>query len=244
MFIELRSGEPVEAPRLQIIGALARVQGLQQVAWAEVLNDDDAIGGALIDLAESGGWWVLLLDDLHHVPASAADRLLALLARYARRSRWIVTSRTAPQSAELRPQVLHLGGLEEQALRERRGVVPASCLKRGTGGARAGSPWGLADDGHQVWLPDGSSRSLSDRLQLWHILVCLYEHGGEASKEALVCAVWELSDHHPLRHDNRLQVAIRKVRKLVEVDASKPELLVTTADGYALVGTVRRARLG
>jgi hypothetical protein len=41
-------------------------------------------------------------------------------------------------------------------------------------------------------------------------------------------------DYHPLRHDNRLRLAVRKLRSL----APAP-LLETTEDGYAIAGRLR-----
>lgn len=135
-----------------------------------------------------------------------------------------------------------------RALRKHRGLVPSASLSSWSPHAppepcdqeRPG--WGLADDERRVWLPSGRSLSLRERPQLWSILVALHEHGGAATKEQLVHALWNESEYHPLHHDNRLQVAVRKLRKLIEDEPSRPARLVTTADGYTLVGRVRRTR--
>ena len=79
VLIDIRPGQPVEDARLQIIRVLARAQGIERVDWHEVLHDDESAGGALIDLAESGGFWIVL-DDLHHIGQEAASSLLLLLA--------------------------------------------------------------------------------------------------------------------------------------------------------------------
>ena len=47
--------------------------------------------------------------------------------------------------------------------------------------------------------------------------------------EQLVRDVWDV-DYHPLRHDNRLQSAIRKLRMLLD----DPSRIETREDGYAL----------
>lgn len=59
-----------------------------------------------------------------------------------------------------------------------------------------------------------------------------------ATKEALVAAAWPGDVYHPLRHDNRLQVAIRDLRKLVEDEPARPVRIVTTPNGYALASAL------
>lgn len=134
-----------------------------------------------------------------------------------------------------------------EALRERRGIAPSTSLSSWAA-HKPPEPrfheepgWGLADDERRVWLPNGSCFSLVERPQLWSILVALHERGGTATKEQLVQALWNEAEYHPLHHDNRLQVAVRKLRKLIEDEPSRPTRLVTTEDGYTLVGRVRRA---
>ena len=51
--------------------------------------------------------------------------------------------------------------------------------------------------------------------------------------------MWKERAYHPLRHDNRLQAAVRKLRVQIEDDPAHPARFVTTADGYALAGIVR-----
>jgi DNA-binding winged helix-turn-helix (wHTH) protein len=53
------------------------------------------------------------------------------------------------------------------------------------------------------------------------------------SKERLVRAVWK-KDYHPLRDDNRLHVAIARLRALLSDDPRSPSKLVTEEDGYRL----------
>jgi hypothetical protein len=107
------------------------------------------------------------------------------------------------------------------------------------------APW------RDTWLFDDRTRSLHRaglppvRLQtsplLWTLLETL-ARSGEADKERLVMAGWGLPDYHPLRDDNRLQVAIRKLRGLLEDDPSAPVHLLTTGPGYALSGRLRLLR--
>ena len=77
-------------------------------------------------------------------------------------------------------------------------------------------------------LPDGRAVDVSRKPIALKILTTLFEGGGAASKEALAASVWGVADYHPLRDDKRLQVAISRLRTLLEDDA----ILETTEDGY------------
>ena len=131
-------------------------------------------------------------------------------------------------------------------LLEHRGVLPAQVLRSSVGQESTGRvvpwqpEWGLADEGCRVWRSDGSMVSLADRPQLWNILVSLYHQGGAATKEQLVQDIWHESEYHPLHHDHRLHVAVRKLRQQIEAWPSTPSFLLTTPHGYALTGLVRR----
>ena len=56
--------------------------------------------------------------------------------------------------------------------------------------------------------------------------------------------MWKVRDYNRLRDDKRMQVAVHKLRALLEDDVEAPSRLVTTADGYAFGGRdpVRRWR--
>ena len=103
--------------------------------------------------------------------------------------------------------------------------------------------WGIDEPRASVWLEDGQEIALAKTPLLLRVLVVLADHGGAATKEALVMEAWGERDYHPLRHDARMQMAIRKLREKIEHDPSSPTRLLTTADGYALAGQVRRVRL-
>ncbi len=96
--------------------------------------------------------------------------------------------------------------------------------------------WGLYHPAWCVWTERGDVVCLQDRQIEWSLLVELSRRGGYLTKEQLLSAVWKIDDYHPLRHDNRLRLAVRKLRKRIEVDPSSPEILLTHADGYALGG--------
>lgn len=102
--------------------------------------------------------------------------------------------------------------------------------------------WGLDDVNGCVWFEDGTSVELDSRSLTWRILDTLIRHGGSASKEQLVQEAWGEGDYHPLRHDGKVHVAIRKVREQILDTAAVAARLLTTEDGYMLGGVVRRAR--
>ena len=54
---------------------------------------------------------------------------------------------------------------------------------------------------------------------------------------SVVMSVWQADEYHPLRHDNRLRLAVRKLRKRVEADPSRPAWIETLEDGYRLGAT-------
>ncbi|MFO0618546.1 MAG: helix-turn-helix domain-containing protein [Polyangiaceae bacterium] len=102
--------------------------------------------------------------------------------------------------------------------------------------------WGVDEARSRVWLSDGASVDLSRHPVQWALLGRLAARGGAATKEELVVDVWRERDYHPLRHDNRLQAAVRKLRIQIEDDPANPTRFVTTPDGYALAGAARRLR--
>lgn len=112
-------------------------------------------------------------------------------------------------------------------------------------GAPAGAwqpGWGLDEPALSVWLPSGDRVDFSRQPVLWSMLRELAALGGRATKEQLVLRVWKERAYHPLRHDNRLQAAVRKLRRRIEDDPSAPSRVLTHEDGYALGGILRIAR--
>ncbi len=116
-------------------------------------------------------------------------------------------------------------------------VVAALAARRGTGFAWSGAQaapwaaWGLDTGERTASLPGGARISFASRPLFWRILACIAEGGGVASKEQIVRRAWELPDYHPLRDDNRLQVAMRRLRAELEEDPKAPRRLVTLPDG-------------
>jgi hypothetical protein len=79
-----------------------------------------------------------------------------------------------------------------------------------------------------LWLDD-QEVSLAAHPTLFRLLVVLIRHGGAATKEALVNETWQVREYHPLQHDNRLRLAVRKLR--AQLGAKR---VATRVDGYAL----------
>lgn len=104
------------------------------------------------------------------------------------------------------------------------------------------SGWGIDESRAAVWLGDGRTVPFAKKPLSFRILAALAGRGGAATKEELVRAVWSEVEYHPLHHDNRLQLAILKLRRAIENDPARPELLVATPEGYALRAPVRRRR--
>lgn len=102
--------------RHELLRALAAAAGAE-VGWAQLQDHGDALSEAVLDVAEGGPYWVLL-DDLHHVAPGEADSLLEALSSYARSSRYLVTSRTAPNARLASGRVLPIDGLDEDATLE------------------------------------------------------------------------------------------------------------------------------
>lgn len=170
LYVSLRPGNPAEDLRVRVIRTLAEVQGIAPLHWSEVLSEPDAAGAVAIDLAESGGW-SMVLDDLHHAERETTEHLLTMLARYSRRSRWIVTSRAVPLQPELSSQVLRLAGMPDDALLTLARLLVPDASRQELEQAvltAGGSPWflqqlvatpgllNISDDRLLGGLPDGA----------------------------------------------------------------------------------------
>lgn len=115
------------------------------------------------------------------------------------------------------------------AVARARGLAPT----RVTG---SGERWGYAAG--RVWDAAGQVIDLTGQPTPHRLLRALLSEQ-TATKEALVRAVWEERDYHPLRHDNRLQATVHKLRRLLGDDGEVPRRIRTTETGYTLVGRLR-----
>ena len=76
--------------------------------------------------------------------------------------------------------------------------------------------------------------TLSARTKQAQVLVSLCEFGGAMTKAELIEHIWGIVDHHPLEDENRLRMAVFKLRaKLSQLDHAEP-MIVTCEDGYAI----------
>lgn len=87
----------------------------------------------------------------------------------------------------------------------------------------------------EIRLPSGRRVDVSSSELAMRLLEVLARAGGRASKEALVREGWQLSTYHPHRDDKRLQVAIHRVRHLLE----SAELIARDGDGYRVTIPLR-----
>lgn len=112
VYVPHRHSDPHEPIALPLVRALLRARGARDVDWRELVAAPDGLGALAIDLAEGAELWVVL-DDLDRAPLGGppaeTHELLRTLARYARRSRFVVTMREAPRVDELAGQLLELG---------------------------------------------------------------------------------------------------------------------------------------
>lgn len=107
--------------------------------------------------------------------------------------------------------------------------------------APGAAAWTLDAMDMRILLADGASVDLKSKRVLFDLLLALSRRGGEATKEQLLLDAWGVRDYHPLRHDNRLKAAVRKLRRLLESTLGD-DPLETTDDGYRLRGQFRVVR--
>jgi tetratricopeptide (TPR) repeat protein len=133
----------------------------------------------------------------------------------------------APCAARRARAWLGLGAARDRVDRALLERVSAARLSTPT--ARA---WTLRSEPPTLVAPTGEALSLRRH---WVASALLRELSSNraVSKEHLVRAVWK-KDYHPLRDDNRLHVAIARLRALLSDDPRSPSKLVTEEDGYRL----------
>ncbi len=94
--------------------------------------------------------------------------------------------------------------------------------------------WGYDAALREAWTDAGQRCSLASR-QLAHRLLCaLAAAGGALSKEDLLLQVWDEPHYHPLKHDNRLRVLVKKLRQHLDAHLGGDGWIETLEDGYAL----------
>jgi len=143
LFVSLRTVDASSHVAVEVTRALCAAREIHAVDWNALLGDEQRLVQTAIDLAEEGAHWVVI-DDLHNGDAASTQALLRDAARYARRSRWIATSRIDWPLPELEGQRLQLGGLPDGALDELARRIDPELSPKELGrlvSMVAGSPW-------------------------------------------------------------------------------------------------------
>ncbi|MDC3988918.1 winged helix-turn-helix domain-containing protein [Polyangium jinanense] len=185
--------------------------------------------------------------------AQAAERLgSARLAAEARLATWLVSDRRDPAvllsmaedpaSPVVRRRARGLLGREDTQDALDRRIVARSAHAA----ARSEDSVVVVLDLEQraLLLPSGKRVDLSSADLHVRILEVLVRGGGRATKEDLVLGAWGLPSYHPHRDDKRLQVAVHRMRQVLEEKPKEPALLLRDGDGYRLGVPVRLGRLG
>ncbi len=117
-----------------------------------------------------------------------------------------------------------------QALRRELGWTHVSIL-----GEPSTDRWIVDTTSKTVVSPHGEV-AMGRHTTPWKMLEVLLD-ASSATKEHLVSEIWEVDEYHPLRHDNRLRLTARNLRRLVELDPKDHAWILTDEDGYRLGGS-------
>lgn len=210
--VELRE----EARRLEVIA-----RALPSPHWLAMARFFEAMGASSPDLA-----CYALFESLAGIPhiAPAAARWSAFLLG------------EGPALDEVDEKVLASFQTRTSWVRPHLLSPPLSSTDKGLTNR---TPWGIHRPSASVWFNDGSYLCLEDQKILWILLACLATKGGYATKEELLIEVWQVDEYHPLRHDNRLRLAVSKLRRLLQRGTRYDEFITSQDEGYALEGRVR-----
>ncbi len=138
VMIAMRPGDSIKQLEVEALHALAPAFSMSlEDGWHE-----PDVPATLIDLAERDGR-IVVLEDLHHGAFDDVRALLAAIARYARRSRWIVATREDPMLPELAEQVIALGAMRYADLRTLATSIGGTSVSDGIVRNACGSPWRL-----------------------------------------------------------------------------------------------------
>jgi hypothetical protein len=160
LFIDISPGEPAGQIRQDILRALASVGG-EKIDWPAMQAEPETVTATALDLAEAGGFYIVV-DDVFQGDTDETAEMLVQLASYARKSRWIATSRSSPRRPELAGQVLTLAAMSDEELSALSaawapGADPAT-MRRAIAKA-SGSPWLLS----QLLVTGSSEEALEER---------------------------------------------------------------------------------
>lgn len=125
-------------------GACA-VAGIDSNPWKAVRGDWKSAVAMTVEIVDETSAWVLL-DDVHKLPLPARDEFLSTIAAYARKSKWLATSRELPTRPELDNHVFRLPVMSTDdlsALARARLPSASNRVVADAVQAAAGSPWHL-----------------------------------------------------------------------------------------------------
>lgn len=201
-------------------------------------GDDDARAVWTTLLAEARALRVpCLVDELRVIgmllehPSTATARDEATLAALAQSP----ARRAARRARALLGEDVVVGTWDRLVLqRGLQQTTRAAVVVQGTGDRE----WVVDEARRQIVCGSDVVVDLSDKAILLGLLVTLLRHGGHATKEQLLVEVWAVREYHPLHHDNRLKVAVRKLRRLLE-EVLGDDPIEAGDDGYRLRGRVR-----
>jgi tetratricopeptide (TPR) repeat protein len=172
--VRLTRTETIDQALVTVATALAAIEGVTGIDWRSLLADRDALVATAIDLAEGPGaprgrgrdapaYWVIF-EDVHHAAPARAAEVLAQLAQYGRRSRWLAVSRTNALPNEAMGQAVALGAMDASELRDIGQRWGSSGIDERAIAAAAGSPWRLKQlmSGAQPGLEPGTDDPLED----------------------------------------------------------------------------------
>ena len=147
------------------------------------------------------------------------------------------SERVAPSAARRTRFILglstRLDAVDRRVL-DARGLIEPSWVLGNAPADPCAPSWGLDLVEGRSWFPDGTTKRLAASSLSARLLTVLAESGGAVTKEQLVSAAWNVTRYHPLRDDKRLQVAILRLRRVVEERPARPRRIVMTPEGYAL----------
>jgi len=97
--------------------------------------------------------------------------------------------------------------------------------------------WGLDHGRRDVWTGTSGWLGIPPDGVGWRLLERIAEGGGRVRDAELLRSVWGVTSYAPHHHDNRLQVAVYRLRRaLAGGGASGDDHLLRDGDGYALGG--------
>lgn len=106
-----------------------------------------------------------------------------------------------------------------------------------------GPTWGIDAREGMIWHIDNGQlqyATMETKTTPFQLLCNMARHHHPNNKETLILTTWpEIESYHPLHHDNRLRLAVKRLRKALKSHLGDQQWLVTTEDGYCLNGTVR-----